>query len=223
MNNEFGITKLQFSVTMILTLFVSVVGFTFAYFSISVSNNTINGSAATVNLTLSVSKKLPKTNVSNTGVFVPQLNSTLGSALKGGCVDANSNVVCHVYEIIIQNMGGSATQVVDGIVSFYGNSSMTNDVSTTMPNLKWRLITSVDVNYPDNSVLGTNQIMAANYNKNVFANDIILATNDAKKYYMIVWISETNNDQPVDESSAFYGKIEFNSANGTGVTSTFSP
>lgn len=223
MNNEFEITKLQFSVTMILTLFVSVVGFTFAYFSISVSNNTINGSAATVNLTLDVSKKLPKTNVSNTGVFVPQLNSTLGSALKGGCVDANSNVVCHVYEIIIQNMGGSATQVVDGIVSFYGNSSMTNDVSTTMPNLKWRLITSVDVNYPDNSVLGTNQIMAANYNNNVFANDIILATNDVKKYYMIVWISETNNDQPVDESSAFFGKIEFNSANGTGVTSTFSP
>ena len=37
---------------------------------------------------------------------------------------------------------------------------------------------------------------------------------------MIVWIEELNEDQS-DEGNSYYGKIEFNSSNGTGVTSTF--
>ena len=38
---------------------------------------------------------------------------------------------------------------------------------------------------------------------------------------MIVWIEEKNAHQPADEGKSFFGKIDFNSSNGTGVTSTF--
>ena len=34
-------------------------------------------------------------------------------------------------------------------------------------------------------------------------------------------INETNEDQPIDTGKTFYGVIDFNSTNGTGVTSTF--
>ena len=224
MKNEITLTKFQFLVSIVLTLFVTITGFTYAYFALSESDSeTVNGSAATVNLTLSVEKKFPLTDSENTGVLVPQLSSTLDLALKNGCIDDNKNIICQVYEIVIKNVGGTATQVVDGSVSFYGNPAMTFDVNSMMPNLKWKLITSVDVASPGNSVLGGNADLIANYDKNIFANDIVLKTNDEYSYYMIVWINETNDEQPLDEGSSFYGKIEFNSANGTGVTSTFTP
>ena len=40
---------------------------------------------------------------------------------------------------------------------------------------------------------------------------------------MIIWINETNADQPTDEGNDFFARIDFNSSNGTGVTSTFTP
>lgn len=222
-------SKFQFTITLVLVLFFSVVGFTYAYFAVSVSNNeTINGSAATVNLTLEVNKIFPVNN-NNSMVMVPQLstsgdaNSLLGVALKSGCVDANSNVVCQVYEVVIQNLGGTATQVVDGSVSFYGNAGMTIDIASVMPNLKWRLVNSVNKSTPNNSVLGTGQDFTAVTTGDVFVNDLVLETNDRNVSYIIIWINETSEDQTIDEGNSFYGRIEFNSSNGTGVTSMFSP
>lgn len=221
-------TKTQLTITLLLVLFFSVTGATYAYFAISaVNNNTITGEAATVNLTLAVSKVFPTASSDNTGVMVPQLStsgsatSPLANALKGGCVDANKNIVCQVYQITIQNVGGTATQVVDGWVSFYSNAAMTTNAHTDMPNLKWKLITSADAVTPANSVLGTKTDLEANSNENIFADDITLVTDATFTYYMIVWVNETGNDQPTDIGKTFYGKIEFGSSNGTGVTSTF--
>lgn len=217
------LTKTQLTITLLLALFLSVTGATYAYFAISATNNTITGTAATVNLTLDVTKVFPTSTSweSSTKVMVPQLSSALSKALKSGCVDDNNNVVCQVYHINVQNIGGTATQVVDGWVSFYSNPAMTADVASAMPNLKWKLITSANATTPSSSVLGNNDDLAANANENVFANDLIMATGANENYYMIVWIDETNEDQPTDEGKTFYGKIEFASSNGTGVTSTF--
>ncbi|MBQ8681352.1 MAG: hypothetical protein IJ509_00350 [Bacilli bacterium] len=227
------LTKVQLTITLILILFFSITGATYAYLAISaINNNTITGIAATVNLTLDVTKIFPTAASTNTGVMVPQLStsesntSALSTALKNGCIDANNNVVCQVYKIDIENDGGTATQVVDGWVSFYSDSAMTTDVSTVMPNLRWKLIDSIDTITPANSVLGTNTDLAANANENVFANDITMVTDSSFTYYMIIWINETNADQSDKSTSSsnpkrFYGKIEFNSSNGTGVTSTF--
>lgn len=228
MENGKMITRTQLTVTLILILFLSITGATYAYFAISATNNnTITGNAATVNLTLSVTKVFPTATSTNTGAMVPQLSvsgsssSPLSTALKNGCVDANTNVVCQVYKISIQNQGGTATQVVDGAVSFYGDSAMTTNVHTTMPNLKWKLITSVDTGTPSNSVLGTNADNEANSSANPFVSNLTLVTNAFSDYYMIIWINETNADQPSEPGKSFYGKIQFDSSNGTGVTSTF--
>lgn len=224
-----NVTKVQMTVTLILVLVFSITGATYAYFFFTASvGNTITGNMATVNLTLSVERLFPSSTSENTGVLVPQLstsgseNSPLANALKSGCVDSNTNVVCQVYKIIIQNVGGSATQVVDGSISFYSDMAMTTDITTTMPNLKWKLIKSVDTTTPANSVLGTNVDLTANANVNVFADDITMVTDSSFTYYVIIWINETNADQTIDEGNSFYGKVEFNSSNGTGVTAAFS-
>ena len=227
-NEKKILTKTQLAITLILVLFFSITGATYAYFAISATNNnTITGNAATVNLTLAVTRVFPTASSTNTGVMVPQLSvsgsatSPLATALKNGCIDTNTNVVCQVYKVNIQNIGGTATQVVDGWVSFYGNSAMTADVSTTMPNLRWKLITSADATTPSNSVLGTKADLVANDDENEIVSNLTMVTGSSFDYYMIVWINENDKEQPTDPGKTFYGKVEFGSANGTGVTSTF--
>ena len=227
LDNKMVMTKMQASVSLILVLFLSVTGATFAYFAISISDNTITGEAATVNLTLNVTKVFPTDSSENTGVMVPQLGTTspLTSALKVGCVDTISNVICQVYKISIQNFEGTATQVVDGRILFYGNSEMTQDITDAMPNLKWRIISSADATNPSNSVLGSNVTLNASSDEdlaaNTFANDITLSTNDLEEYYIIIWINETSGEQTLEPGKSFFGRVDFNSSNGTGVTSTF--
>lgn len=225
-------SKLQLTIILILILFFSVTSATYAYFAFSVTNDVISGEAATVNLTLNVTKIFPLSSSENTGVMVPQLsvsgssNSPLNTALKMGCVDGNKNVVCHVYEVTIANVGGTANQMVDGEILFYSDNTLTRDVSLDMPNLKWKLIENggVDPVTPANSELGSNIDLVADANSdNIFAEDVVLATNEYKEYYIIVWINETNTDQKSEPSKTFYAKIVFNSSNGTGVTSTFKP
>ena len=226
--NKHVTTKMELTVALILTLLLSITGTTYAYFAVGVSNNnTITGDAATVNLTLNVSRVYPKSNSDNTGVLVPQLsttgsaNSPLANAIKSGCVDANKNVICHVYKIIVQNQGGTATQVADGKVSFYGNSDLTTNISTVMPNLKWRLVSSVNETTASNSVLGANADHVASSTGENFVSNLTMETDSSFTYYLVVWINEIGSDQPIDTSKTFYGKVEFNSSNGTGVTSTF--
>lgn len=227
-NEENSFAKIQLTITLVLVLLVSITGATYAYFAIeATNNNTITGNMATVDLTLSVTRIFPTASDVNTSVMVPQLsnNSALGSALKGKCVDQNKNVACQVYKIVIQNAGGSATQVVDGKVSFYSDAAMTTDIGSTMPNLKWRLITSANVSNPTNSVLGNNSNHTADATDTPFVSNLQMETDSIFTYYMIIWINEINTNQE-DQSTetiekSFYGKITFDSSNGTGVTSSF--
>ena len=221
------VTKLQLAVTLVLVAFLSITGTTYAYFTISATNNTITGNAATVNLTLDVSRVYPTESSDNTGVLVPQLStsgsatSPLNNALKSGCVDANKNVVCHVYKVSIQNVGGSATQVVDGTISFFGNSALTTDISTVMPSLKWRLVSSVNETTASSSSLGANTDHTASSAGEKFVTNLTMSTNSNFTYYLIVWINETNINQPIDTGSSFYGVIDIDSTNGSGVTGVF--
>lgn len=227
--NKKTLTKLQLYITLILILFFSITGATYAYFAFTASNSTtINGETATVNLTLGVERIFPAASSTNSGVMVPQLsvsgsnNSPLASALKNGCVDSNENIICQVYKIDIQNNGGTATLVADGSVAFYGDAAMTQDASVNIPNLKWKLITSVDATTPANSVLGTNADLVADAtDDNVFASDVVMPTNQSFTYYMIVWLNETGELQETDAGKPFYARITFDSTNGTGVTSAF--
>lgn len=218
-NQESDGKKIAVVVLMIGVLMLCTTGATFAYFAVgAINNNVITGTAATVGLTLNVTKTLPASTSTNNGVIVPQLSTTatnsgpLQTALTGGCVDANSNIVCQVYTITITNTS-TATVVLKGLVSFYTNTGLT--AFSGMSNLKWKLITSTSTIGSTNTSDVTASMTAA-----TFVNSVSLApTNGSATYYMIVWINETGASQT--DKGTYYGKIEFASSNGTGVTSTF--
>jgi hypothetical protein len=197
---------------------ISILGATYAYFAFSVNNNTsIGGSASMVTMSLQVKKVFPKNQVVG---LVPQLSGTaLNSALKYGCIDTSGNTVCQVYNIHVKNSGNS-TISVDGRLSFFSDEELKIDSSLSIPNLKWMLVSSVDEVDSNNSVLGNGLVYNANASGSVFADNVSLGINIERDYYVIVWINEVNDIQE-DQGKNFYGKVDFVSSNGNGVTATF--
>lgn len=209
-----------FLIILIIVFFFSVVGSTYAYFYFSQSNETaISGNAAMINLTLRVNKILPINDNNSTGVMVPQKEAALSSALTSSCIDGNNNIVCQVYSVYIKN-NSTANVVINGNIYFFGDANLVRDVSSDMPNLKWRLVDFVDENNLSNSVLGNNESNAATSSEGLFARELSLDSNQERTYYLIVWVNEININQS-DAYKSFFGKVEFLSSNGSGVTATF--
>ena len=220
--------NLQLTITLVMILLVTITGTTYAYFSMtSNSNNATTGNMATVTLDLKVSKIYPEDSLTYNNVMVPQLATTqaLGSALQGGCIDQNRNVVCQVYKIELENKNSGVTQEVDGSISFFGNEEYTTNIATLMPNLKWKLVESVDETTSSNSIIGTDSMKSATSNEQKFAENITMAPNSKFSYYIIIWINEINLTQYDNSTPSltknFYGKINATSSNGTGVTAVF--
>ena len=190
---------LLFSIVGVLTLIVAIIGATYAYFQATASNSgTISGTAATSGLTLTITKEIVPT-----GGLIPQLGSAINAAAAANCVDGNSNAICHVYSITVNNTGSSAVKV-NGTITFGGISSMGN--------LKWATSTSKTSGY---STTGTTASTSA---VSLQSNVTINASSSSSKLYLIVWINETGSKQT--DSGTFTATVNYNSSNGTGVTST---
>ena len=182
---------------------LSCVGGTYAYLSFSAENsNTIVGVTADPSIDLVVNQVVPAS--SNDGAMVPQLESALGTAKSSqyNCVDGNGNVVCKVYRAVVTN-DGNANISVKGTVSFTGIDAM--------PNLKWKRISSATSigSYTSNTASGSDVS---------FETEYLLEVDESKTYYFVVWIDEIGVTQT--DSGTFRMIIKFNSANGTGITST---
>ena len=182
----------------------TVTGGTYAYLAFTASDdNTVVGITATASLDLKVERILP----SNVGVMVPQLEQYLGSAISTtySCIDGNGNTVCQVYKATITNTS-TATIQVNGTIRFSGISNM--------PNLKWKRIT-------DERTIGEYNTKSATTSDVVFESDRVLKKNASDSYYFVIWIDETGAAQT--DSGTFRVTIEFNPANGKGLTSTIIP
>ena len=192
-----------------LTLIVAIVGATFAYFSLSATDpDTVQGNAAKVGLSMEVRK----VSLDASGDLVPLDETLLDKAIAGDvatdnkmCVDKNGNTVCQVYEIKVTNEGTAATSV---------NGTLTL-TAETITNLKWQIMT--DQNTP---VMDSGQFKTV-ADTTVANNDVIEAAPGTKSYYIMIWIDETENDQNDSDVGAFTGVVDFSSADGSGITGTF--
>ncbi|MBQ6494968.1 MAG: hypothetical protein IJI49_03095 [Bacilli bacterium] len=215
-----GIMSLRsFIIILILVFFISILGATFAYFAATQTSNAgdITGNAAMINLTLNVNKILPQEN----GKIVPQLpNRALENAIKNNCVDDNDNVVCQVYKISITN-GSSATVIVDGKMSFYGDDNLTVNLSDIIPHMKWMLISSFDENNISTTNLGSDSIKNADSSNRNFVSNVSISPSGIENYYVVVWLNEEGSEQS-GQNQTFRGKVSFIASNGSGVTATFS-
>ena len=121
------------------------------------------------------------------------------------CVDKNGNTVCQVYEVKVTNEGTAATAV---------NGSLTLSAKT-ITNLKWQIMTDQSTPVTDSGQFKTTS------DTEIANNDTIEANPGTKTYYIMIWIDEIESPQNDSDTGAFTGVVSFTSADGSGVTGTF--
>lgn len=203
-----------YGVIGVATLVVAIIGATFAYFSATASNaDTIQGTAATAGLDLAVTK----VSTDAAAGLIPMNDTDVSKGLAGDsatqnkmCVDKNGNTVCQVYKIVVTNKGTSSA-VVKGDVTITG---------ATFANLKWQLLTGTS----DNALSTTTTYNPITTTSLVASQQLAVSgqSGDSSTYYIMVWISNKEADQSANDKGSFSGVVTFNSADGAGVSATFS-
>ena len=205
--------KKNFFLSLGLIVFaLCVTGATYAYFALTASNNAITGTVGGATLTLTVNKIVPTNTTTN---MIPQLESTLDEAISStyNCVDDHDNVVCQVYKATITNTG-QATAELKGTIAFTYTTNSTYTVEEKLPNLKWKRIT-------DATTIGEYNTYQALTTEQAFEESKVFAPGGTEDYYFVVWIDETGEVQL--DSGTFNAIINFESADGEGITSTIRP
>lgn len=214
-NNGKGIF---YGVIGVATLIVAIIGATFAYFTATASNNAVTGTAAQSGLELKVEQTS-----TGTGAMVPQLTSTIASAVTGtgekSCVDGNGNTVCKVYSVTLTNKGSSAV-TVSGTIAFTGG---------TFANLKWGKaeaatgFTAANSAYAASGATPVIDIVNPAKTDTKAAVTTLQATGqegNSMTFYIIVYINEINEKQDDKDTGTFTGTITFNSASADGTTTS---
>lgn len=209
-NNGKGIF---YGVIGVATLVVAIIGATFAYFSATATNGeVIQGEAATTGLNLEVSK----VSTDAAGGLIPMNDADVSKGLAGDaatvggqkmCVDKNGNTVCQVYKIVVTNTGNS-TAVVKGDLSIVGAG---------YTNLKWQLLDG-----KNEGELATNSTYNPISTTSLVTNETLAADSGSQTYYVMIWISNLDSDQSAQDKGSFTGTVTFNSADGAGISATFS-
>lgn len=203
---------LLYTIVGVVLLIVIVISGTYAFFSASATNNKdINGNTLDINLSLDV-KKISKVG-DNSSKLIPihdgtvsgydsQLNSA--ATASNQCVDKNGNTVCQVYEITIGNSGSDDTSVNTSISFYKGNVN----------NLKWANMSS------SNSVGDTHDIVN-NVSATVLSNVIVPGNSNNTKQYVMIYVSNTGNDQSEQDKDLFSGIVTVTSIFGDKITAKF--
>jgi len=196
---------LLLTLSIVLVVVLSVIGYTYAYFAIRVNStgDNIGGNTATISVDLDVERLIPNQD----GIeMVPLLDDALQNAISGtngisSCVDANGYLSCHIYKITIKNESTNALTLKGNIIL---DKKTNNDL---FQNLKWQLL--------ENQTTVKTSTTASPMSSTVFEPNLSLNPNTTKIYYVAVWISEINNEQKNTDYGDFIGTIEFTNTDGT--------
>ena len=108
-----------------LALMVALLSGTYAYFSVSATNNNaINGTVAGFDLDLVMSR------VTTNGNLIPLQDDLVSNAVSEGCLIDDDLVVCQIYEITVSNNGNTG-------VTLDGTITLTATTGSSISNLKW--------------------------------------------------------------------------------------
>ena len=139
-SNEKNTKNLVYAIIGVITLVVTVIGATFAYYtSTDTVDNAFTGNMATISFDLKVAKVSDVDDVK--GGLIPMTNSMIQKAVNnistnGICVDDNNNAVCQIYKITVIN-SSSASMFVDGYVTLTGGSGEPTDRTTSPTTMRW--------------------------------------------------------------------------------------
>ena len=209
----------------ILSLFLlgaisAFAGATYAYYqsTVSAGGNVLEGKTNNeFNATISL-------NPISTGELIPLRDDLLSSALGAAstCIDSRGYQACGVYQLTITN-NGSAQDFNAYITTKTGTTVATGDI-------KYQLFTLVSGTYTAASDVGTITVNADNYitetNNNETDNLTIslgngTVTPTTTTYYLAIWLSDNNNNQPLTQNKKIYGTLSLVSANSEIIKADF--
>ena len=170
-------------------IIIGIIGYTYSFFTATVTDSvTIRGEAASMNLTLTVTKLAPN----NTKGLIPQLDDYITNAVigrNGSCIDDNNNNVFQVYKITLTN-SGSSTVYVNGTLTLNAKNN---------PNLKWAMINGTTEPTLTSSINNNNYV--------TLTENELYNVSETKNYYIVLWISETGLYQT--DNGIFNGVVKF--------------
>ena len=209
-NNRKG-PGIFYAVVGVATLVVAIIGATFAYFTATtnVTGDTIEGNTATAsNASVTVTKVNPTTGTK----MVPLLDGTSAAAsnedrrataLSNNCIDKNGYIACQVYKVTVKNEGASGSDDLN----ITTNLKITPDEGLT--NMRWQKIESA-------TTLGDGQIVTNVTAETPIKSTEVLAAQGTAEYYVMIWLSDTGVDQPLETGKHFSGAVTANIVNADG-------
>lgn len=187
--------KIYISVMAVLIISALTFGATYAYY-VSQDTKTFTGEiekgiVSTLNLT---------TTKSSTNL-VPLQDSKIKTAItksSNKCIDKNNYEVCSLYTITLTNTNASE--------NLYGYVK-TNTTTYTTTNLKYQIFDSSYNAITDVITISKTANDLVYFKKGT--TKVSITSTGTKKYYLAIWISDTNSDQSSDYSKTFNGAIGF--------------
>lgn len=205
-----------YGVIGVATLVVAIIGATFAYFTATANNTTtIQGEAANTGLSLEVTQL----STGATAGLIPLNETDLQKGITGdtaataenkSCLDKNNNTICQVYSIKVTNEG-TATAAITGKLNL---QPVTGETTSTFTNLKWQLLEDATTVATDATSYGTGE--------NNIATNLSLTAGNSETLYIVIWIDNLNESQNEADKGYFNGTVSFDSAEGAGISATFS-
>ena len=211
---------MNFGLLAILGIFSLSIGATFAYFSASATLDPNSDSIGGNTYEFKASATLSAV---TSGQLIPMTDNLLSSALsqQNVCIDSRGYQACNMYEIIVSN-SATAVALSPVIASNNGTTFASGD-------LKYQLFTLSNNTYTAVSGIGSisttadNQMMATNNTDNLFINMAAGTTSNpaTATYYLVIWLSDNNHNQPLTQNKTFSGTVKFNSTTGERISADF--
>lgn len=216
-------TGFFYGVIGVATLVVAIIGATFAYFTATAEDtDTIKGEAANTGLSLEVTHL----STGAVGGLIPLNTTDLQKAVTGDtaatgdpktCLDSNNNSICQIYSIKVINEGNSiaaVTGTLDLQAVPYQGVEEEEEQQSSFANLKWQVLTDSTTVNPGATSYGIGE--------NPIASNVTLNAEGDQTFYVVIWIDNLNEAQNSADYGHFNGSVAFNSADGSGISATFS-
>ena len=184
-----------------LALMVALLSGTYAYFSVSATNNNaINGTVAGFDLDLVMSR------VTTNGNLIPLQDDLVSNAVSEGCLIDDDLVVCQIYEITVSNNGNTG-------VTLDGTITLTATTGSSISNLKWSKLS-------DASTYDSSATIHAMSSSNL-VSDYYMDANSEEVFYIVVWDSYSEDDGSTMDIGSYTGEMKFSTDDNGVITAKF--
>lgn len=206
MTNE---QKIKYFIGVItLAFLISVLSISFSFFYMQAKGtNGVKTESARLGLTLDVKRLTNSQTIGLYPILDNQLQQAINGTQYGSCVDNANKGRCQVYEVKLTNTG-NITATIMGTLELKPSGE-----NSKFTNLKWMEIRGEK----DATSFGN----IHNYTDKNWKNNYVMGARASSTFYLMIWISEINNNQNNQDKGAFTGSITFNTTAGAGTSASF--